>query len=59
LLYLRGSPFCPAGEFKLAKVRKAPAARSRSSTAFFWRYNVDTDTCTLLTDRPVTDFVVQ
>lgn len=49
-----------AGEFKLSKVRKAPAgARSRAQSPFFWRYSVDASTFQLLTDRPVTDFLVQ
>jgi hypothetical protein len=50
----------PAGEFKLSKVRKVPAGnRSRAPSPFFWRYSVDTSTCQLLTDRPVTDLVVE
>jgi hypothetical protein len=53
-------PLSAAGEFKLSKVRKAPTgSRSRAQSPFFWRYSVDTATCQLLTDRPVTDLVVQ
>lgn len=47
------------GEFKLSKVRKVPGGnRSRAASPFFWRYSVYTATCQLLTDRPVTDLVL-
>jgi hypothetical protein len=49
------------GEFRLSKVRKAPTTGSRSRAAgpFFWRYSLDSDSCTILTDRPVTDLVIE
>ncbi|WIA21106.1 hypothetical protein OEZ85_005424 [Tetradesmus obliquus] len=48
------------GEFKLSKVKKVPAASSRARpNPFFWRYSFDSASMQVLTDRPVTDFIVQ
>jgi hypothetical protein len=48
-----------AGEFKLSKVKKVPAANRARPNPFFWRYSFDSASMQVLTDRPVTDFVVQ
>jgi hypothetical protein len=48
-----------AGEFKLSKVKKVPAASRARLNPFFWRYSFDSASMQVLTDRPVTDFVVQ
>jgi hypothetical protein len=48
-----------AGEFKLSKVKKVPAVARARTNPFFWRYSFDSASMQVLTDRPVTDFVVQ
>jgi hypothetical protein len=55
------------GEFRLRKVRRVPhavaaaagAGRGGSGGVFFWRFSFDVAACTVLTDRPVTDLVVE
>eukprot|EP00775_Hariotina_reticulata_P007759 gene7759-7958_t len=47
------------GEFKLSKVRKAPGGARSRVNPFFWRFSFDTSSCQVLTDRPVTDYVMQ
>lgn len=49
------------GEFRLSKVRKAPTS-GKALGRFFWRFSLDDASAagtTVLTDRPVTDLVLE